>query len=144
MTTPADRDAAPGRDDLVLVRPVLEAVAGSFAPGPHRVMVDCDPHLRLPPEVVEPFRVVAHDAVDNALRHAFPKHIEGRVWVRLFYDRGRLTLTVRDNGIGMPDFAKYDAGGRARIAEAAQRLQAHARMGAAPFGGALVSITCPI
>jgi two-component sensor histidine kinase len=88
--------------------------------------------------------VVVREAVDNALRHAFPNHIEGRIWVRLFQDRdGRLTLTVRDNGIGMPDFADYDSGGRGRIMAAARALNAYARMGAAPFGGALVSIICP-
>lgn len=143
MTTTADTHSAAKHDDLVLARPAFDAVAAGFATGPHRVMVDCDPTLRLPAEVVEHLSLVAHEAVDNALRHAFPNHIEGRVWIRLFHDHGRLTLTVRDNGIGMPDFAEYGSGGRARIFEAAHALHAYPRMGAAPFGGALVSVTCP-
>jgi signal transduction histidine kinase len=142
MTIAAGADFTAKQEDLVLARPAFAAIAAGVATGPHRVSVDCDPALRLPAHVVENLRVVAHEAVDNALRHAFPNHIEGRVWIRLFYDRGRLTLTVRDNGIGMPDFAEYGAGGRARIVEAARALNAYARMGAAPFGGALVSITC--
>lgn len=125
---------------LVLARPALEAVAAGVTPGRHQVRVDCDPDLRLPEAVVENLSVVAHEAVDNALRHAFPNHIDGHVWIRLFYDRGRLTLTIRDDGIGMPDFSDYDRGGRARIVQAANALHAYARMGAAPFGGALVSI----
>lgn len=129
--------------DMVLARPVLDAVANGLPWGPHQVHVDCDPALRLPADVMEPLRIVAHEAVDNALRHAFPNHIEGKVWIRLFHDRGRLTLTIRDNGVGMPDFPDYGAGGRSRIYEAASRLRAYARLGAAPFGGALVSIVCP-
>jgi len=139
----ANAHASATREELVLAQPVLEAAAGGFATGPHQVSVDCDPTLRLPGPVAEALGVVVHEAVDNALRHAFPNHIDGRVWVRLFHDRGRLTLSVRDNGIGMPDFAEYDAGGRARIFQAAQALHAYPRMGAAPFGGALVSITFP-
>lgn len=135
--------AARQAEDLALARPVLDQIASSFLVPPHRVLVDCDPALRVPADRLERLRVVAEEAVDNALRHAFPNHIEGRVWVRLFEDHGRLTLTVRDNGIGMPDFADYGAGGRATIVEQARQLGASARMGAAPFGGALVSIVCP-
>lgn len=129
--------------DLALARPVFDAIAARFDGGPNHVMVDCDPALMLPPDVLEPLRVVAFEAVDNAIRHAFPNHIEGKVWIRLFHDRGRLTLTIRDNGVGMPDFPDYGTGGRARIFEAAKQLRAYARLGAAPFGGALVSIVCP-
>lgn len=143
MTITADADTAANHEALVPARPALDAVVAGFTPGPHRVGVDCDPALRLPAEVLENLCVVAHEAVDNALTHAFPNHIEGRVWIRLFRDRGRLTLTVRDNGIGMPDFSEYGAGGRARIFAAAQAVHGNARMGAAPFGGALVSITLP-
>jgi two-component sensor histidine kinase len=136
-------NSAVTQDPLVLARPALDAVAAAVAPGHHQVRVDCEPDLRLPEAVVENLQLVAHEAVDNALRHAFPNHIEGHVWIRLFYDRGRLTLTIRDDGIGMPDFADYESGGRARIVQAANALHAYARMGAAPFGGALVSITLP-
>lgn len=135
--------ATPQSRDLALARPILDELAAGFRVPPHRVFVDCDPDLRVSVDRLERLRLVAEEAVDNALRHAFPNHIEGRVWVRLFEDRGRLTLTVRDNGIGMPDFADYAAGGRARIVEQARQLGAFARMGAAPFGGALVSIVCP-
>lgn len=143
MTTMADTPPAAKGEELVLARPAFDAVAARFPAGPHHVVVDCDPTLRLPANFVEHLSVVAREAVDNALRHAFPNHIEGRVWIRLFHDHGRLTLTVRDNGIGMPDFAEYGSGGRARIVQAAQALHAYPRMGAAPFAGALVSVTCP-
>jgi len=143
MSTTADLNTAVTHGPLVQARPALEAVAAGVAPGPHQVRLDCEPDLRLPEAVVDNLQLVAHEAVDNALRHAFPNNIDGHVWIRLFYDRGRLTLTIRDDGIGMPDFADYDSGGRARIVQAANALHAHARMGAAPFGGALVSITLP-
>jgi nitrate/nitrite-specific signal transduction histidine kinase len=145
MTSTADATSAANREALILARPALGAVAAGLATAPHQVTVDCDPALRLPAPVVDNLSAIVLEAVDNALRHAFPNHIEGRVWVRLFNDhRGRLTLTIRDNGIGMPDFADYGAGGRARIFKAAAALHAYARMGAAPFGGGLVSITCSV
>lgn len=139
----ADLNTAVTHEPLVPARPALDAVAAGIAPGPHQVRVDCDPDLRLPGDVVDNLQLVAHEAVDNALRHAFPNNIDGHVWIRLFYERGRLTLTIRDDGIGMPDFADYDTGGRARIVQAGNALNAYIRMGAAPFGGALVSITLP-
>lgn len=143
MTTMTDTPSTAQGEAMVLARPAFEAVIKGLDAGPHRVAVDCEPDLRLPAQVVETLGLVVGEAVDNALRHAFPNHIEGRVWVRLFHDRGRLTLTVRDNGIGMPDFEDYDSGGRARIFAAAEALHAQARMGVAPFSGALVSITFP-
>jgi len=143
MTTTAELYTAVARKPLILVRPALEAVAAAVAPGRHQVRLDCDAGLRLPADVVHHLQLVAHEAVDNALRHAFPHSIDGHVWIRLFYERGRLTLTIRDDGIGMPDFADYDTGGRARIVQAAKALNAYARMGAAPFGGALVSMIVP-
>lgn len=143
MTITVDATPPVEATALIPARPALDKVATGCETGPHQVMLECDPTLRLPADVVENLRVVAYEAVDNALRHAFPNHIEGRVWIRLFYDRGRLTLTIRDNGIGMPDFEEYGAGGRGRIFEAARAIHARARMGAAPFGGALVAITFP-
>ena len=137
-----DHATDPCSEPLVAARPILEAAALSFDTGRHRVALDCDASLKLPARVARCFAVVVHEAVDNALRHAFPNRIDGRVWVRLFHDRGRLRLTIRDNGVGMPDFDDYRSGGRARIMEGAASIHAYARMGAGPFTGALVSITC--
>lgn len=127
-------------DDLVLARPVFEADAASFDTGPHQVAIDCDPSLRLQRHAMKHFQIVAGEGPDNAQGPAIPNHIEGRVWGRLNYDRGRLRQTV--NAVGMADFAEYDAGGLPRIFEAAQALDAYMHMGAGPVSGALVSVIC--
>ncbi|UTP38038.1 hypothetical protein M9M90_12420 [Phenylobacterium sp. LH3H17] len=140
MTRTDDANFVVEGDDLVLARPVFEADAASFDTGPHQVAIDRDPSLRLPRHVMKHFQIVAGEGADNAQRHAIPNPIEGRVWCRLNYDRGRLRQTI--NAIGMADFAEYDAGGLARIFEAVRALNAYMHKGAAPLSGTLVSVIC--
>ena len=44
------------------------------------------------------YRIV-QEAVNNALKHANAQHI----WIRLAYKQNQITLTVRDDGVGLPE-----------------------------------------
>jgi two-component sensor histidine kinase len=87
--------------------------------------------------------VVVREAIDNALAYAFPEGREGRVWVKLVPDEGRLRLTIRDSGIGITDLPPAPAGGAGVIGGLARRLGGYARLGSAPFGGGLVTMVFP-
>ena len=50
-----------------------------------------------------PFGLILNELITNCLKHAFPAGRQGEIYVGLNSDGHRLTLTVRDNGIGMPE-----------------------------------------
>ncbi|HKB15666.1 MAG TPA: PAS domain-containing protein, partial [Planctomycetota bacterium] len=58
--------------------------------------------FRLPIGSAIPCALVVGELVSNALEHAFPEGRKGRVDVRLASGDGRLTLEVRDDGVGLP------------------------------------------
>lgn len=126
-----------------LVRPFLETLIAAFAPSHHRIQVECDPALQLPAAELAPIGMIVSEAVSNALKHAFPAGRDGHIWVRLAEEADRLKLTVRDDGIGTSDLSVERTSGRGLIDALAQQLGGYARLGSAPFGGALVSVVYP-
>lgn len=104
------------------------------------IRLDCDPDLELPFEALAALGLIAAEAVSNALRYAFPAGRDGHIWLRLVRDEGRIRFTVRDDGIGVPDLPPDPQSGRGVIDALARHLGGYARLGSAPFGGALVTV----
>ncbi|MCX6566415.1 MAG: sensor histidine kinase [Candidatus Aminicenantes bacterium] len=51
-----------------------------------------------------PCGLILNELVLNALKHAFPNNREGKILVELREnENGSIRLTVRDNGIGLPE-----------------------------------------
>ena len=124
-------------------RSFLETLAAAFAGSRHRVHVDCDAELKLPAAELAPLGMIVSEAIANALKHAFPAGRDGRIWVRLTQEADRVKLTVRDDGVGMPDLPSQHISGSGLIHALAAQLGGYARLGSAPFGGALVSVVYP-
>src|SRR3954471_8829669 len=57
----------------------------------------------IPAEVATALVLVLTELVQNAIEHAFPDDRPGVVSVRAERRRGELTVTIVDNGIGLPD-----------------------------------------
>jgi len=57
----------------------------------------------LPAETATALVLVLTELVQNAVEHAFPAHREGVVEVGAVRARGSLTVTVSDDGVGLPD-----------------------------------------
>jgi signal transduction histidine kinase len=125
------------------VRPFLEAIVDTFVDANHEIHIDCDPSLQAPLAELVPTATAACEAISNALRHAFPEGRDGRIWVKFAQDGERRALLVRDNGIGLPDLAPNPLSGRGLLDALARQLGGYARLGSAPFGGALVSVVYP-
>lgn len=123
--------------------PVLQTLIDGFAGSRHRIHVTCDPDLRRPAAELAAMGMVVAEAVSNALAHAFPADRTGDIWVRLSDDNGRVTLRIRDNGVGMPDLDHAPGSGRGLIEALSRQLGGYARLGSVPFGGAEVSIIIP-
>jgi two-component sensor histidine kinase len=60
----------------------------------------------VPAEIATALALVLTELVQNALEHAFPGGRSGEVEVRAARSRGELTVTVTDNGAGLP--AEFD------------------------------------
>lgn len=50
-----------------------------------------------------PCGLIINELVTNAMKHAFPDGQAGKIWLSLKLENGVFTLTVRDNGIGIPE-----------------------------------------
>ncbi len=111
-----------------------------FERPPPAIRLDCDADVDLPFEALAALGLIAAEAISNALRYAFPAGRDGHIWIRLVRDEGRIKITVRDDGIGMPDLPPDPQSGRGVIDALARHLGGYARLGSAPFGGALVTV----
>lgn len=47
--------------------------------------------------------LMTNELVTNCLKHAFPENRDGTINISLFSENGKHILSVRDNGIGLPD-----------------------------------------
>lgn len=56
--------------------------------------------LELDVTVAIPLALIVNEAVTNAIKHAFPGDLGGRIDIRLVVDQQLVTLTVKDNGTG--------------------------------------------
>ena len=66
------------------------------------------PKVFLDVETMIPVGLIVNELVTNALKYAFPENREGELFVVLSQDGfDKFTLTVKDNGIGLP--ADFDA-----------------------------------
>lgn len=120
----------------------LEAVARSFGEARGRIVVRCEPDVALSPAQIEPVRTIAREAIENALRYAYPDGMAGKIWLGLDEVRGRVTLTIRDAGVGFPADARAEAE-RERLGVLARELKGYARIDNRNYGGAEVMVTFP-
>jgi two-component sensor histidine kinase len=54
--------------------------------------------------------LVVVELVTNAVKHAFPNRSDGRIWVAASSDGKNLSLTIRDDGIGIPEAPARNSG----------------------------------
>lgn len=59
-------------------------------------------------ETALPVGLITNELLTNALKYAFPENYEGRITARLIHTQNTITLSISDNGIGLPEHYKVD------------------------------------
>jgi two-component sensor histidine kinase len=82
-------------------RIVAELFSSSGRPG-IRSVVDCE-HVRIPIDSAITCSLIVNELITNCLKHAFPDGRSGTVQVRLRASPSTVSLTVEDDGVGLPE-----------------------------------------
>lgn len=124
--------------DEIEARPYMEdllAEIGKAAEGrPIEVALAMDA-IRLPGRDAVSFVVIVNELVTNAIKHAFPDGMPGRIVIRfeetVLEDAPALALSVEDDGVGMP--AEIEARGLGQTVIASLLRSMQATMTSAPL-----------
>ncbi|MGO4737808.1 sensor histidine kinase [Bosea sp. 2KB_26] len=114
-------DARPYMEDL------LDEIGKAAEGRPISIDLDMD-SIRLPGRDAVSFVVIVNELVTNAIKHAFPGNMTGRVVIR--FGRGddteapTLVLTIEDDGVGMPPQAEAKGLGQTVIASLLRSMRA--------------------
>jgi PAS domain S-box-containing protein len=92
-----------------------------------------------------PTALLVSELLTNSLRHAYPPEMPGTIVVMVKNLAGELTVTVRDDGIGIPDSTQRRTGlGSKLIGMFVDQVGGEMHVSSPPGGGATVSVTIPI
>ncbi|MCO5090324.1 CHASE3 domain-containing protein [Bosea sp. (in: a-proteobacteria)] len=114
-------DARPYMEDLL-------AEIGKAAEGrPIRIELEME-SIRLPGRDAVSFVVIVNELVTNAIKHAFPDGIPGRIVIRFARTGNQgepaLSLSIEDDGVGMPAEAASQGLGQTVIASLLRSMRA--------------------
>ncbi len=108
-----------------------------------RVRVD---GVSLDPDRAVPLALMVNEAVTNAYKHAFPDGRRGEIAVSLekvgYNGTGALTLTVRDDGVGLPAKGRDGSLGLKLIQSFAQQLNGDLSL--TGEGGTTIALRVPV
>lgn len=114
-------DARPYMEDL------LDEIGKAAEGRPITIDLDMD-SIRLPGRDAVSFVVIVNELVTNAIKHAFPGNMTGRVVIRFGRGGGTeaptLILTIEDDGVGMPPQAEAKGLGQTVIASLLRSMRA--------------------
>ncbi|GGL57240.1 ATP-binding protein [Wenxinia marina] len=123
-----------------------------------QVQIDTDGAPQVEDGAAMMLALLVQEAITNSLAHAYPDGGPGLIQVRFGRDGdGRLVLTVRDDGVGLPDDESAEppqldwvaptlrdhGNGRALIADLARYAGGKASWHADPLGGTVVRVDVP-
>jgi PAS domain S-box-containing protein len=94
------------------VRALGTHLVRAYATGATRLVVDVPDDVQLGIDLAVPCGLIVNELLSNALKHAFPgaDSAPGVITVALKRDAaGRLRLSVRDNGVGLPREVDFEA-----------------------------------
>jgi PAS domain S-box-containing protein len=87
----------------IYVRRLATQLLRAYAVAPRRIQLNiCADPLTLDIDKAAPCALIFHELFSNALKHAFPTGRSGTIEVALRCTPRRLTMSVRDNGVGVP------------------------------------------
>jgi two-component sensor histidine kinase len=113
--------------------------------GQHRALILEADAVFLPCKVAQALALAVNELVTNAFLHAFRPGEPGTVWVQLSCRKGRMVLTIADDGPGLPEgFTLKGGSGLGLHLVAMMAEQTHARIAVATKGGARFTLSVPM
>ncbi|MBB3840333.1 signal transduction histidine kinase [Runella defluvii] len=100
-------------------------------------LVVTNPFPRLPSSVEHQLYTIVLELVNNVIKHAQATE----VWLSLSHNENQLSLTVSDDGIGMPQEIHSDGMGMQNLKNRVETLQGVLRIESEPRKGTKVSVT---
>lgn len=92
-----------------------------------------------------PTALMVSELLTNSLRHAYPPGVPGKIVVMVKNLAGALTVTVTDDGLGIPETTRRRTGlGSRLIGMLAQQVGGEVHVTSPPGGGTSVSVTMPV
>jgi two-component sensor histidine kinase len=96
-------------------------------------------------DIATPLAVTVTELIQNATEHAFPQGRSGTVVIELCRRDGEVVVTVRDDGVGMPEPALPDKGSRLGLQIVRSLVdEMGGRLRVVSDGGTKVEITLPM
>ena len=126
---------------------MLKAVCTRLTSLRERTALDCifEGNLIISADQAIPTALLVSELLTNSLRHAYPPETPGNIVVMVKNLAGELTVSVTDDGIGMPDTARRRTGlGSKLIGMFVDQVGGEMHISSPPGGGATVSVTIPI
>ncbi len=66
------------------------------------IHIDCD-NIVLNVNQAMPCALILNEVISNSIEHAFPNREKGTIWIKFKEQEGRIHVSIKDNGIGIPD-----------------------------------------
>jgi PAS domain S-box-containing protein len=87
----------------VYVRSLLDSIFIAFGADGEHIHTRLDVgDIQLPLDQAIPVGLILNEIVTNAVKYAFPEKREGMIGILMTQEGRRVTLIVRDNGVGLP------------------------------------------
>jgi PAS domain S-box-containing protein len=85
------------------IRTLATQLFSSYEATGERVKLSINvPDMSVDVNTMIPCGLIMNELVSNALKHAFPGERDGRLKIEVFHEGGMYTLSVKDNGVGVP------------------------------------------
>jgi len=89
------------------LKDIIALLSRSYGKRNIRCRVEVD-NISLSIETAIPLGIIANELISNTMKYAFPDDMEGELFFRLLQkEDGRVTMTARDDGVGIPDAVDF-------------------------------------
>lgn len=96
-------------DDITLVdfqayaRRIVQKVQASFGNTSVKINLDTSERIKLPSKQTFPLGIIINEFVTNSYKYAFDESESGEIWLRFRESANTYSLTLKDNGPGLPE-----------------------------------------
>lgn len=82
---------------------LVKDIMGTYMIDPNQIRFEINAHnIELNLETAIPCGLILNELITNAIKHAFPQELKGKISINFEEDNGTYILTVSDNGVGFP------------------------------------------